>query len=182
MAFSLCKSLSIALLAVSLSACEPVPTHKTPPASKTEVAPKAVEVDPDDRAFALQLAEALTMSTHIGALHHCRATSLYTSPLVNEAYERMRTLMLTMAETGEQLGTMTAQVTYLGYQAAFMNGKKSIVTVPADVNPKNMFKADEQSVDTEAKCREVEIVIRDAMTKEGGYLFKVKVPSKGDKM
>lgn len=145
--------LSLICAACFLSACDPEPAPKTPPPPVK----KEQSADPAWRV-ADRSATMMTLSSNLGALHHCRAAAIYDSPIVEDTYYRVRGIMMRLAKEGEQ-GNALASIAYAAYVRSFNEGVLFTITVPVKDNPEYKFKVDATPIMSRESCKGVEATL-----------------------
>lgn len=146
-----------------LAGCEPA----TPPTKPVE-APKVEAVKPrNDQPLGEFTAQMMTVASHIGALHHCRADKLYVSPTIEDTYYRMRGIMLGLQKTEQREMLRVGNMAYAAYERSFMEGKVFLVAVSPESHDR--FSVVEIDVPSEDACKTVEKMV-DTYRQKGGVL------------
>lgn len=170
--------LLLSFVSFSLIACDTTPTQPDPPKKVEQPAPKKAEPKQPapkqtDQAVAQfkraqTIAQYMTISAHVGALNKCRAANVYNSETLEDTYYRLRGVMLSIAETGDE-GEALSNIAYAAYVRAFQEGTAFTITVPTENNPDARFDVETEVIDTVEKCKKVEKWL-DKLRAKGGIL------------
>jgi len=152
---------AVLLLTFLLAGCDQTPTSSDTPAHKaTAGAYKATDKQ-------LKQAELLTLSSKVGALQGCRALDIYTSPIVDDTFYRLATIMRAFMQSNDEAIKDFVQRAFGIYWISGQTHHYAEFTPkPEDANGVDMEIAENSAMD-EATCKKIETDLETARKKNG---------------
>lgn len=137
---------------------------------------EGTKLSESERKHNVRAAEVMTTASAIGALQHCRANNTLESDLVEPAFERLKAMMVPLAELPpENILYRMGALAYRMYQVSAMEGTYTVMTAAVETGDVTIETFDAGQLET---CKMTANYLKASMETKGRLLNGVTPPLK----